>query len=143
MRLLARFILLAIIVCLAGCQGIPRDDIGGSQRVCATGYIVRRIFPGPPEFTSITNGDRPSECWVLIADQPVKNAAPSQFGQPIPAEGVRELQLFVNDDQYSKDSPLFGKHIEVRGICSWAEVGGNCTPLLIEVKNIRLCKKQK
>ena len=141
MRWPALFVFLAAIVCLAGCRDIPRDDITGSQNVCASGYIVRRIFPGPPEFTSIAQGDRPSECWVLIADQPVKNTAPTQFGQPIPAEGVKELQLFLNDDQYSEKSPLFGKHVEIRGICSWAAVGGNYTPLLIEVKDIRLYKK--
>jgi hypothetical protein len=129
-----------MIVCLIGCRGIPRDDIG-SQKVRACGHIVRRVYPGPPEYECIAKGDRPDTYWILIADHPVKNTAHTEFAQPIPPEGVIELQLLLNGDQYNRYSPLVGKHIEVRGICFWAQVGGHYTPLLIKVKDIYLSSK--
>ena len=131
-----------VLFCLTGCQNIPRDDVG-SQKVSVDGHIVWRVFPGPPEYENIAKGDRPDTYWLLVADHPVKNTAHTEFAQPVPAEGVSELQLLLNGDQYDQYTPLVGKHVEVRGVCFWAQVGGHYTPLLIDVKNIRLCKKQE
>jgi hypothetical protein len=129
---------LAIVVCLAGCRGIPRDDIG-SQPVDISGRIVRQVFPGPPEYESVSTGDEPLNYWVLVADQPVTNMGSCGFSRPItPAEASRlQLVLDAYGIQYKQYAPLVGPHVEIRGICFWAHTGHHCTPLLIEVKDIR------
>jgi len=137
-------VLMAIVLSgLTGCQNIPKDDIG-RLKICVDGQIVRQTFPGPPNYESVAAGDEPLNYWVLVADQPVTNMYPCGFSHPItPTEASRLQLVFVAEDrdEYKQYAPLVGQRVEVRGICFWAHSGFHCTPLLIEVKDIRLCKK--
>ena len=136
-------ILLAMVLLGAtGCQNIPGDDIG-RQKVSVNGHIVLRVFPGPPEYESVAKGDRPDTYWILVADHPVKDNLPTGFDPPVPPEGVSELQLMLDPDQYSQYAPMLGKYVTVKGDCFCAQVGGHYTPLLIQVEDIGLCKKQE
>ncbi|HEY5234249.1 MAG TPA: DUF4431 domain-containing protein [Verrucomicrobiae bacterium] len=131
---------------LTGCQSIPRDDIAGDKKVQVCGHIIRQTFPGPPNYESVAAGDEPLNYWILATDQPVTNMYPCGFSRPITLEEASKLQLVFmaqDRDEYKQYAPLVGQHVEVRGICFWAHSGFHCTPLLIEVKSIRLCEKQK
>ena len=71
-----------------------------------TGYLVNRIFPGPPNYKSITSGDKPVTRWYL------------QLPWPACFAGYRELtqfQLSSAPEDVDRYRQLLGKEIRVKG----------------------------
>lgn len=36
-----------------------------------TGTIIRKTFPGPPNYTNVKHGDSPERAWFLVLKQPI------------------------------------------------------------------------
>lgn len=84
-----------------------------------TGRLVRQIYPGPPDYESVTKGDEPRVIWVLQLDRGICIAG-SDSSYPS-AYSEREIQLVLGTDQYARAHPyaqyrhLLGEKITVTG----------------------------
>ena len=79
------------------------------------GKVKRHTFPGPPNYESVEQGDRPETYWVLCLSKPicVEPAANSPKLNSNRESGISQLQLTqVNYNRYRK---LLGKKVRVKG----------------------------
>lgn len=95
------------------------------KEVCMQGKLILRLFAGPPEYTSIEEGDEPDYSWLLLID-----------------ETREELALCLNDDAREFCNKHAGTQISVNGMLFPAHTAHHPTPCLIHVKNISLLNKQ-
>ena len=64
----------AILFALAGGVGLTAQDpcLRYEPAISElTGTIKRVVFPGPPNYESVTRGDKPETCWVLYLPKKV------------------------------------------------------------------------
>ena len=83
------------------------------QQVTLTGTLKRVVFPGPPNYESVEEGDEPE--W----------GSNDQF------------QLIVRGDFYSKNQRYLNQQVSVTGEMFYAETGHHHTPVLIDVTAIK------
>jgi hypothetical protein len=84
-----------------------------------TGRLVRQIYPGPPDYESVTSGDEPLVIWILQLERGIciVGSDSSYSG----AYSEREFQLVLDTDQYARTARyaryrhLLGKVITVTG----------------------------
>ena len=97
------------------------------------GTISKKTFPGPPNYESISKGDKPETYWVLhlpdtVCTQPsADNDAENE---------VTDLQLILTQKQYALYRKFFGRRVNVTGKLSHAATGHHHTPVLMEVAGI-------
>jgi len=88
--------------------------------VTLTGRLVQQTYPGPPDYESVTHGDRPLVIWVLQVDRGIcvdawNTSNPSAYDE-------REIQLVLGTDQYAAGRQyepyrrLLGAKITVTGM---------------------------
>jgi hypothetical protein len=102
------------------------------------GVISRVDFPGPPNFSSILDGDQKQTYWILTVSEAVSVDANSELD--IKEQNVISIQLvFLSEDSdsYKKYDALVGKEVEVTGDLFHGFTAGHKTRLLISVENIR------
>jgi len=64
------------------------------------GTIVRKIFPGPPNYESIKRGDKAEETWLLVLSQPTCVQQDKKDLDLNPAQqNIRQLQLVFGDSK--------------------------------------------
>jgi len=81
--------------------------------VTLEGTLVRRTFPGPPNYESIRKGDRPETAWIL------------ELGAPV----------CVYPDSAEPDI-LWGKEVIVMGTLYGVHTGHHHTPVLLTIESI-------
>ncbi len=59
------------------------------------GTLSERIYPGPPNYTSIENGDAPESVLILKLPQPIQVGNPDTEPRNQPEKDVLEIQLTV------------------------------------------------
>jgi hypothetical protein len=92
-----------------------------------TGHLVNRISPGPPDYESVTSGDRPVTRWYL------------QLPWPACFEEHRYLskfQLALTPQVVDKYRDLLGKEIRVEGTLEEGVAGRHTTALVLNVSNL-------
>lgn len=99
------------------------------------GTIVQHTFPGPPNYTSVRQGDRPERCWLLILRHPVDVAGEKQDSVNDPEKNVTGLQLIIED--YKKWGTLVGKQVSATGTLSHSMTGHHHTRVLMDVQDLR------
>lgn len=99
------------------------------------GTVVTKVFPGPPNFESIEQGDRPLEPYILILETPVDVAADENDEINQAVENVEEVQL-VFSEGYPAGPGLIGKKVEVTGGIFHSHTGYHCTQILLEVRSL-------
>src|SRR5437868_484357 len=65
--------------------------------VTLTGTIVPQVFPGPPNYKSVAEGDKPEKEWILHLQEPIQVDA---YKDNDAERNVRELQLIMG---FTKD----------------------------------------
>jgi len=87
--------------------------------IALTGRLIQQTYPGPPDFESVTKGDKPLAIWLLQLDERVCIVSASASYPDVYNE--REIQLVLGDDQYAQTDAygayrhLLGKRIAVTG----------------------------
>ncbi|CEK11198.1 DUF4431 domain-containing protein [Legionella hackeliae] len=104
----------------------PTCLLAGAQ-VKLIGELRSQTFPGPPNYSSVAEGDKPESYWVL-------HTKDSYCGQG--KERTHTFQLLLNSKQYKSQRTLLNKNIIVTGTVFFAETGHHHTPILIEVKQL-------
>jgi hypothetical protein len=75
------------------------------------GTIVRQTYAGPPDYKSISRGDKPVVIWVLLLDQLTCVSNSGSYG----SYGEREVQLVLREGQYEEYRNLLGRKVVVTG----------------------------
>ena len=138
-------ILLCLLVSLAAAHlsAQPNEILRYEPtEVKVSGTIARQVFPGPPNYEDITNGDEPEPCWILNLKQPVDVAA-SQPPDIIDRaqKNVRVMHLafhILNAKSYDDFRGLLGKPVVVTGQLFGAHTGHHHTDVLLNVRDITL-----
>jgi hypothetical protein len=78
--------------------------------VSLTGRLMQQVYAGPPDYESVTKGDKPLVIWILLLETGVcvldgDSSFPRAFSE-------REIQLASDADRYRH---LVGKNIFVTG----------------------------
>ena len=101
------------------------------------GILVRKTFPGPPNYESIKKGDRPEAYWLLDLLAPVCiNAAAVEPDLNPARNGVHQIQLVVRSKQYSQYKSLLGKRVVATGTLFGQHTGHHHTPVLLTLRTL-------
>jgi hypothetical protein len=99
------------------------------------GTVKRVVFPGPPNYENIKNGDEAEPYWVLYLPKEicVQGDPKDEFNSET-EKNVTSLQLM--DVDYRQDRSLLGKSVVVQGTLMHSFTGHHHTPVLIQVKSV-------
>ena len=70
--------------------------------VTLTGSVSIKTFPGPPNYTSIKEGDKPEQAWILRLAKPICVKADKQDEVNLAVDHVSLIQLVLRDKQFSQ-----------------------------------------
>lgn len=98
-----------------------------------TGHLVNAVTPGPPNYESLTRGDRPVTRWYLQLRWPVCFAE---------YQHLTRLQLSLMPQEAEKYRQFLGKEIIVNGTLVEGEPGRHTTSLVMNVSSlVRLARR--
>ncbi len=110
------------------------------KNITLQGTLTSKTYPGPPEYSSIPDGDRADDCWILKLDKEsfeiVKNMSMLELTNasswPNPCEVTlclsEEMKFFCNDN--------INQEIAVEGYLFHAHTAHHYTSVLIDVKKL-------
>jgi hypothetical protein len=102
-----------------------------SQEWEFTGHLVNRIFPGPPDFESVSSGDEPLTRWYL------QLSSPACFAE---YRFVSRFHLVLDPVDVARYRKLIGKEIRVTGNLAEGK-GAHTTALVVNVTNVALLRR--
>lgn len=103
LRMLILPALLIMLLYDAASAQSPDDCLSYETRgVQLTGRIFKKIFPGPPNYESIKEGDRPEEAWIIHLAKPICVKANEQDEDDVAENDVSELQLVLRGNQFAQ-----------------------------------------
>ena len=130
MRVLGLVSFLLVNVCFFG-EELSKGDVNTSLErvVVLSGRLILKRFCGPPEYSSIEDGDRIDDCWVLQLDKGSLDILESVADQVLLALD-EDMNVFCLD--HANDG------VVVEGFIFHAHTAHHYTPILIDVKNMRV-----
>ena len=112
----------------------------GPAEARLTGTIVRKTYPGPPEYESVRKGDAPERYWLLLLSKPICTNEDRPNFDPA-YKNVRSLQLvFDSERAYKKYRALLGKHVIAIGMLFADNNIHHKTPVLLTVGTLARTK---
>ena len=102
------------------------------------GAIVRKTFPGPPNYENIERGDKAEEAWLLVLSEPICMRQDKKDPDLNPAQqDIRQIQLVFSDaSPYKIHKELVGKKVVASGTLFGAQTAHHRTPVLLTVKTL-------
>ena len=92
-----------------------------------TGHLVNRISPGPPNYESVTSGDKPVTRWYLQLPWP---ACFNEY------KHLTRFQLSLEPQEVERYRQFLGKEVRVRGTLEEGVPGGHTTSLVVQVSSL-------
>ena len=117
-----------------------KDCLKDGQSVTLTGKISRETFPGPPNYTSIDDGDKPETYWILTVSSPRCVTAESMEDGSLYelAKSTTRFQLIFEDPSiYKSQKALVENSATITGNIFAGHSGHHHTKALIAVKLIK------
>jgi hypothetical protein len=102
-----------------------------SDSVALRGTVIRRVYPGRPNYESVQHGDEPDTVFVLRLITPICTLA---SGESDAARNVREVQLYFSKEELSTIRRWLGKEQTVRGTLQGWVWGWHHLPVLLRVR---------
>ncbi len=128
---------IAVISLLFSATSIAECLIEG-QELSFTGRISQEIFPGPPNYESIENGDSLETYWIFTISTPQCIKAESDIEGEL-YKAITRFQLAFKDNEiYTSQKSLVGNTVSVKGELFLAVSGHHHTEALILVKDLML-----
>lgn len=121
----AAAMLLALIWTTSSAAGTCPSYVGREWEL--TGHLVNRVFPGPPDYESVTSGDEPVMHWYL------------QLTWPACFEEYRHLtrfQLAFRAEDVERYRQFLGKEVRVKGTLEEGLPGRHDTSLVVNVSRL-------
>ena len=143
----ASWLIGTISVCLGSLfvRGNYRNDFqkeyGSDPFITLSGTLRLKLFPGPPEYSSIENGDRADFCWVLDMDKesfilalntPVQELG-LDYKDIIKWPNASEVFLFPDQNVDESIRKRNGQHISISGYLFHAHTAHHYSPMLLTV----------
>jgi hypothetical protein len=119
------------------------------QVVSMKGKLIFKLFPGPPEYSSVEEGDRADYCYVLQLDDdsralalatPVAGPANS-LTDIVSRSNYGDLFLAMDDGMKNVCHKYVNEQVTVEGHLFHAHTTHHYTPVLIDVKMIKIAEK--
>ncbi len=105
--------------------------------VALTGKVSSRVFPGPPNYSSIRKGDQKETLILLTLTKPICTSGDDPAGVDVPEKGVLDLQLAITkDEDWAAIRRLIGKRATVNGILFHGHTAHHRTRLLMSVLQV-------
>ena len=101
--------------------------------VAITGTLVRKTFPGPPNYESTAKGDAPEPGFYLELALPLCTEAPPETEINQSLRGVSLVQLVLDQAGYDRLRPNLGRTVTVRGTLFTQFTAHHHAPLLLTV----------
>lgn len=129
-----RILLLLIATLISDSAGAAQQCLRYEPAVVAlSGTLVRKTFPGPPNFESVEAGDRAETGYYLqLASGICTRAAKDDDSGD--HDGVKEIQLVLSGPQYEALRPKLGARVTLTGSLFEAHSGHHHTPVLLMVR---------
>ena len=109
------------------------------QKVTLQGTIRDKIFPGPPNYESIDNGDKPQVYWILYTNNSVELVGRSfENNKPFDLGNSCSFQLVLDSKFYENKKGILGKNATVTGTIFIGHSGHHKTKALIDVESIKI-----
>ena len=106
--------------------------------VTLSGTLVRKTFPGPPNFESVKKGDKPETGWFLDLPQSVCVDEDKVEPDLNPKQsGIHEIQLVLQPEQYAQHKSLLGKRVTATGTLFGEHTAHHHTPVLLTVRTLQ------
>jgi len=116
----------------------PKEILDG-QAVTLYGRVKEELFPGPPNYESINNGDIPQFYWILYTNIPIGIVTRSLENEELKDLGNScSFQLSVPTDFYDDKNDVMGKFVKVSGKMLVGHSGHHKTKALLEAKLIEV-----
>src|SRR5215831_7668862 len=109
----------------------------GPAIVTLNGTLVRRTFPGPPNYESVKKGDEPETYWFL--DLPESICVNEDKAQPDlnpKQSGIHEIQLVLQPEQYQQRKGMVGRKVLATGTLFGEHTGHHHTPVILAVRTL-------
>ena len=102
------------------------------------GTIVRKTFPGRPNYESTKQGDEAETYWLLVLSKPICTAEDKSSPDLNPAQqDIQQIQLvFPDANAYKTYRELVGKKISASGTLFGAHTAHHHTPVLLTVQTL-------
>ena len=105
--------------------------------VTLSGTLVRKTFPGPPNYESVRKGDRPETSWFLDLSEGVcVNESTTEPDLNPKQRGIREIQLVVKPEQYQQHKGMVGRKVLASGTLFGEHTGHHRTPVLLTLRTL-------
>lgn len=121
-------------------QAKPRAGCLSYEPVVVTlrGKLVRKTFPGPPNYQSIHRGDTPETAWILELSTPAcVNPDPVQPDLNPALDDVRSVQLvFRGEVEVKEQHNLWGKTVIIKGTLFGAHTGHHHADAILTIVSI-------
>lgn len=102
--------------------------------VTLRGTLIRKAFPGPPNYESVRKGDREEVYWLIRLASPVCVDADPSSDLNSSEKGVKEVQLVMTS--YGKYKDLVGKRVIATGTLFSAHTAHHRTPVLLTLTTL-------
>jgi len=107
------------------CYDFERDS------VALRGQVIRRVYPGRPNYESVRGGDEPDTVFVLRLASPLcMSASPAGEAQP----AVTEVQLYFAEGDARAVHAMRGRKVVLRGTLEEWTLGWHHLPVLLHVR---------
>ena len=108
--------------------------------ITLTGKLRLKLFPGPPEYSSIKDGDRADHCWIVELDDPSflfalntpYNELSHDLSDILYRKDAYMLTLCLNEDHVSLCQQYKDQNVAVRGVLFHAHTAHHYTPILLD-----------
>ncbi|GEM_PF-496859 len=135
-----RLTMLALAFCCLPVSALPQSDCLSYETpdVKLTGRVIRKVFPGRPNYESLKKGDEPEPAWLLHLAKPICLKA-SEQNEVDEAEGrVTVIHLVLRGKQFAQLRKLRRKGgVTVAGSLFHSFTGHHHAAVLMTVSSIK------
>ena len=133
LKLTLAFLLTVITPALAA-EGIHVD---GKSEVTLSGTLTYSVFPGPPNYEDVTQGDAPEPAYILALDEPRCFTGDENFPE---GEVSRAHLIVIGDDHpelWHELKMLIGRHVSASGRDTFGSITGHHhAPVVMAIDSI-------
>lgn len=121
-------------------SSLPKELLDG-QITTLYGKVRDVVFPGPPNYESINDGDEPQFYWILYTNASITLIGRSMENGELYENGSSCMfQLCVPTDIYDNRLDILGKYAKVEGEVFFGHTGHHKTKALLNVSSIKILK---
>ena len=102
-----------------------------------SGTLVRKTFPGPPNYENVKKGDKPETGWFLDLPENVSvNESKTAPDLNPKQSAIHEIQLVLQPEQYQQHKGMVGRTVLATGTLFGEHTGHHHTPVLLTVRTL-------